>query len=278
MHGSIKVIDSKQARIRARQFQIATVVCVIAGVMTLTFSPRSAAGFSDFFSKYLGGDEKSDRAIPGSLTESEMIDGLKEALSVGVERAIALLGQDGGFLNDDSVRISMPSALTSIEKGLRAIKQDKYADQFIGTINHAAEKAIPRASTIFAEAVRNLSLVDAQSILSGPDDAATAFFRRNTESQLNESMYPIIQTATSETGVTSSYKNFTSKARILGQFIDKENLDLDKYITSKALDGLFTKLALEEAKIRQDPLARSSNLLQKVFDSFNKYLAGQSSG
>ena len=221
-----------------------------------------------FFDKFLNSSDKTDATT--SLSNDEMVSGLKEALSVSVERAIALLGQDGGFLNDKTVRIPMPSTLTSVEKGLRAIKQDKYADQFIGTMNSAAEKAIPLASNIFSNAIKNMSLDDAKSILSGPDNAATDFFRRKTESQLTESIYPLVQHATNETGVTSSYKNMTKKAGFLKSIVDEDNLDLDKYVTDKALDGLFTKLALEEAKIRQDPLARSSDLLKKVFASFSK--------
>lgn len=260
----------KHTGFHIKQNRITTlaVVCVIIGVIALTFSLRSEAGFGDFFKKHFDGGDKTNSLALSSLTDSEMIDGLKEALSVGIERAIALLGKDGGFLNDSTVKIPMPSALQSVEKGLRAIKQDKYADEFINTINSAAEKAIPRASKIFGEAIKNMSLDDAKSILSGPDDAATAFFRRNTEGQLNNSIYPLVQNATNETGVTSSYKNLTKKAGFLGRFVDKDNLDLDKYVTGKALDGLFVKLALEEKKIRQDPLARGSDLLKKVFSSF----------
>ncbi len=270
MHQSIKAISSEHTDFRVKQRRMTTlaVVCVVAGVTALTFSLRSEAGFGDFFKKHLGGDDKASSASLSSLTDGEMVGGLKEALSVGIERAIALLGKDGGFLNDSTVKIPMPGALQSVEKGLRAIKQDKYADQFIGTMNSAAEKAIPRASKIFGEAIKNMSLDDAKSILSGPDDAATAFFRRNTEGQLSDSIYPLVQNATNETGVTSSYKKLTKKAGFLGRFVDKDDLDLDKYVTGKALDGLFVKLALEEKKIRQDPLARGSDLLKKVFSSF----------
>lgn len=270
MHQPMKAIHPEHTDFRVKQRRMTTlvVVCVIAGVTALTFSLRSEAGFGDFFKKHFSGDDKANSTSLSSLTDGEMIDGLKEALSVGIERAIALLGKDGGFLNDSTVKIPMPSALQSIEKGLRAIKQDKYADQFISTMNSAAEKAIPRASKIFGEAIKNMSLDDAKSILSGPDDAATAFFKRNTESQLSDSIYPLIQNATNETGVTSSYKNLTKKAGFLGSLVNEDDLDLDKYVTNKALDGLFVKLALEEKKIRQDPLARGSDLLKKVFSSF----------
>lgn len=273
MHNPIKAIHQEHTDFRVKQRRMATlaIVCIISGITALTFSLRSEAGWGDFLNKYIGSDDKknSGPALAG-LTDDEMVHGLKEALSIGVQHAISLLGQDGGFLNDASVRIPMPSALKSVEKGLRAVKQDKYADQFIGTMNRAAEKAIPLASEIFGNAIKKLSLEDAKSILSGPDDAATAFFRRNTEGQLSESLFPLIQNATNETGVTSSYKNLTKKAGILGGLIDEDDLDLDKHITSKALDGLFIKLAVEEAKIRQDPLARGSDLLKKVFGSFSK--------
>ncbi|NOX27741.1 MAG: DUF4197 domain-containing protein [Gammaproteobacteria bacterium] len=270
MQNSIKAINHEHTDFRVKQRRMTTiaVVCVIAGVTALTFSLRSEAGWADFLDKYISSDDKKSGDISlSNLTDGEMVDGLKEALSVGVQRAISLLGKEGGFLNDAAVRIPMPSALKSVEKGLRAVKQDKYADQFIGTMNSAAEKAIPLAGDIFAKAIKNMSLEDAKSILSGPENAATAFFRKNTESQLSAAIFPLVQNATNETGVTSSYKNLTKKAGMLGGLIKKDDLDLDKHVTDKALDGLFAKLALEEAKIRQDPLARSSDLLRKVFSS-----------
>lgn len=277
MHNSMKIIEKEHTdfRIKQRRMTTTAVVVIIVGVTALTYSLRSEAGWLDFFKDkdtsvgdLLGGDK--DKSSISALTDSEMIDGLKEALSVGVERAISLLGQNGGFLNDASVRIPMPSALKSVEKGLRAVKQDKYADQFIETMNSAAEKAVPRATKIFSKAIKNMTLEDAKSILNGSNDAATQFFRRNTEGELSQSLFPLVQEATNETGVTSSYKSLTKKAGFLGGLIDEDDLDLDKHVTSKALDGLFKKLALEETKIRQDPLARSSDLLKKVFKSFSK--------
>lgn len=274
MHNPIKAMHQEHTDFRVKQRRMTTlvIVCVIVGITALTYSLRSEAGWGDFLDKLIGSDDKTSDSSSSlaALTDGEMIDGLKEALSVGVQRAISLLGKEGGFLNDASVRIPIPSALKSVEKGLRAVKQDKYADQFIATMNSAAEKAIPLAGDIFGNAIKNMSLEDAKSILSGPDDAATTYFRRNTESQLSESIYPLVQEATNETGVTSSYKSLTKKAGILGGLVDEDDLNLDKHVTSKALDGLFAKLALEEAKIRQDPLARSSDLLKKVFSSFSK--------
>ncbi len=244
------------------------------GAISFSYSIQSQAGWFDFLKdddfsldNVFGG---SDGEKTSALTNTEMVDGLKEALSVGVERSISLLGQDGGYLNDASVRIPMPGALKSIEKGLRAIKQDQYADQFVSTMNSAAEKAIPRTSKIFGGAIKNMTLNDAKSILGGNDNAATEFFRRNTEVELSKLILPLIQEATDETGVTSSYKDLTKRAGILGGLVDLDSLDLDQHITDKALDGLFTKLALEERKIREDPLARSSDLLKKVFESYTK--------
>lgn len=264
-----------------RAGSIGSTVVFVAGITMAASALVSApthAGLGDALDKLksgggdvgqlLGGSADKDRG--NALSEGETTAGLKEALTVGVQRAISLLGKEGGFLNDPSVRIPMPDTLKTVEKGLRAVKQDKYADEFITTMNRAAEKAIPRASQIFADAISNMTLEDAKAILNGPENAATLFFRKNTEVQLGDSIYPVVQEATSETGVTAAYKRLTQKAGLLNSLVDEGRLDLDRHVTDKALDGLFNKLALEEAKIRRDPLARSTDLLKKVFGSLAK--------
>ena len=203
------------------------------------------------------------------LTNTEMVTGLKEALDKGTQFAVEKLGKPGGFLDNKKVRIPMPDSLTWVESSLRTVGQDELADEFIATMNQAAEQAVPEAAEVFGEAIQNMSVEDAQGILTGPDDAATQYFRTNTESTLTDRMRPIVESATASTGVTSAYKNMMGSAGGLTSMLSDSSTDIDGYITTKTLDGLFLMIAKEERKIRQNPVERSSELLQKVFSAYD---------
>ncbi len=207
-----------------------------------------------------------------ALSQEQVAQGLKEALAKGVQTAVSQLGRDGGFLTNLNVKIPMPQQLHKVETTLRTLKQDRLADEFVATMNHAAEQAVPQAATVFSDAVKNMSLEDAKSILTGGDDAATKYFRRTTETNLQARFLPIVQSATAKSGVTESYKQLVSAGKqnkylsaLSSAYLDSESLDIDRYVTDKALDGLFKVVAQEEKLIRANPLARTSDLLQKVF-------------
>jgi len=208
-----------------------------------------------------------------SLSQDQMVSGLKEALGKGLQQAIAQLGHEGGFLTNLNVRIPMPSQLHAVEKTLRSLKQDKLADDFITTMNQAAEQAVPEAASVFAEAVKQMTFADTKAILLGTNDAATVYFRQVTQSNLVTRFRPIVQQATSKTGVTASYKKMVGAVEssktlgFLGGALSSDAGDLDGYVTNKALDGLFKMVADEEKRIRQNPAARTTELLQKVFGS-----------
>lgn len=191
--------------------------------------------------------------------------GLKEALDQGTRKAIARLGQDGGFQNDPAVRISMPESLAKVEKTLRALGQDKYADQFVAAMNQAAERAVPEAAALFAEALAEMTLDDALAILRGPDDAATQYFRKKSEVRLGQRILPLVTAATDQVGVTSAYKTMIRKAGPLATMLGADAGDLDAYITARALDGVFLRVAEEEKAIRANPVARTTDLLKQVF-------------
>lgn len=191
--------------------------------------------------------------------------GLKEALAKGTEQAVKRLGATNGFLTNALVKIPMPSELKQVDTTLRKLKQDQLADQFIDTMNRAAEKAVPLAAPVFAEAVKQMSIADAKAILNGPKDAATQYFSRTTRETLMKQFQPMVKQATDQVGLTASYKQLTDRAKILSPFMRTQALDLDSYVTNKALDGLFAVVAQEEEKIRQDPAARTTDLLKKVF-------------
>ena len=198
-----------------------------------------------------------------------MVGGLKEALGKGVQQAVGSLGKEGGFLNDLSVKIPMPDSLKKVEKTLRTLRQDKLADEFVTTMNRAAEKATPEAAAVLGDSIKQMSLADARTILTGTNNAATQYFRRTSETNLYEKFLPIVKKATEQTGVTSSYKQMVAKANFGGGFgsslLNKDSMDIDGYVTRKALDGLFVKIAEEEKRIRENPIARTTDLLQKVF-------------
>jgi len=215
------------------------------------------------------------------LSQDQMVQGLKDALAKGLQQAIARLGHDGGFLTNLNVKIPMPEKLQTVEKTLRAMKQDKLADDFVTTMNHAAEQAVPEAGSVFADALKQMTIEDAKSILSGPNDAATQYFQKTTQTNLYAKFYPIVQKATAQTGVTAAYKNLMEKANAgqgLGSFgsalggslLGKDSMDVDAYVTNKAMEGLFKMVAAEEQQIRQNPVARTTDMLQKVFGALKK--------
>jgi hypothetical protein len=234
-----------------------------------TGSTVVAAGFSDYLDKLKGSvSTPEDTAAGVSLTDTEMVSGLKQALDKGTQFAVDSLGREGGFLENSKVKIPMPESFSWVEKSLRTMRQDALADEFIATMNHAAEQAVPEAAAIFGDAIQQMSVEDARGILTGPDDAATQYFRTNTEAALTGKMRPIVEQATTRTGVTSAYKNMTARAGGLGSMVSGDAADLDGYVTGKTLDGLFLMIAEEEQKIRENPVARSTDLLKKVFGAY----------
>ncbi len=226
-----------------------------------------AAGLFDF----LGLGKKSTNAAAAAvvsaagLSEEQIADGLKEALAKGVNTAVTNLGRAGGFLSDAKVRIPMPEHLRRVETTLRSLGQDKLADNFVATLNQAAEQAVPQAAAVLGESVKQMTVADAKDILTGTNTAATEYFRRTSSTNLYTLFLPIVQQATSKVGVTSAYKQMTGKLGFASAFLGQDAGDLDGYVTRKSLDGLFLKIGEEEARIRANPVARTSELLQKVF-------------
>lgn len=217
-----------------------------------------------------GQEAKSKGATVSGLSENEMVGGLKDALGSGVRFAIAQLGKQNGFLDNARVRIPLPGVLNQAERTLRTLGQERYVDEFVATMNHAAEAAVGEAGPIFAASIRSMTVIDAKDILLGPDDAATQYFRRTTHDALTAKMLPITRSATTRAGVTAAYKSLTDKLGFARGLLPGDALDLDQYITGKALDGLFTMVAEQERAIRQNPVARTTDLLKKVFATVGK--------
>lgn len=203
----------------------------------------------------------------GNVSDGDISSGLKQALTNGVKKAVDELGQENGFLDNARVRIPLPKQLQTIEKGLRALGQGKKADEFVETMNHAAEKAVGEAIPIFTDSLKQMTIDDARGILfSDADDSATQFFRRTSDEKLREKFMPIVKKFTEETGVTAQYKQLVGKAGFMSAIGGNKNkLDIDEYVTGKAMDGLFLLIADEEKNIRKNPLGRTTGILQKIF-------------
>lgn len=199
-----------------------------------------------------------------ALTDREAAAGLREALVAGARHAVATLGRADGYLGDPKVKIALPPKFARAERALRTMGMGKQVDQLLTTMNSAAEAAVPEASALLIDAARKMSVQDAKSILTGGDDAATQYFRRNTSDKLAERFLPIVKRATAQVKVAESYNRLAGSAASLG-LIDRKDADLDRYITQKALDGLFLKMAEEEGAIRNDPVRAGTDLVKRVF-------------
>jgi hypothetical protein len=213
------------------------------------------------------------------LSQDQMVSGLKEALGKGVQAAVSELGRNDGFLTNLSVKIPMPGKLQSVEKTLRTLHQEKLVDEFVATMNHAAEQAVPVAAGVFGDSIQQMSITDAKNILTGTNNAVTEYFRKTTQTNLYAKFLPIVKAATGKVGVTEAYKNMMGKVGASSQItgwlgktglVKPEDMDIDAYVTNQALDGLFTMVAAEEKQIRQNPVARTTDLLKTVFGAVAK--------
>jgi hypothetical protein len=201
-----------------------------------------------------------------TLSDGKIAEGLKQALQVGTGNAVALTGRVDGYLANEAIKILLPDNLRTLERGLRLVGQGAVLDEFVVSMNRAAERAAPAARTIFVDAITVMSFDDARRILQGSDTAATQYFREKTTTQLTTAFTPTVQKAMDEVGVTRRYRELTTSVRSL-PLGGAESLDLDRYVVGKALDGLFTVVGDEERKIRTNPSARVTDLLKDVFGS-----------
>ena len=199
-----------------------------------------------------------------SLSDERVAAGLREALQVGTGNAVQLTGRPDGYFRNEAIKIVMPAQLRTIEKGLRRVGYGRQVDEFILSMNRAAEGAAPLAKDIFWNAIKQLTFDDARHILSGGDSAATEYFRRKTSEELTVAFRPVVERSMNEVGATRRYEDLTRRAQSV-PFVHIQTLDIGAYVVAKALDGLFHVLSEEERKIRTDPAARVTSLLKEVF-------------
>jgi len=229
-------------------------------IIIWAFSSNSVtAGFQDIVKSAQKAFTASD-----SLSESEIIEGLKQALEIGSADAVELVSQKGGYYDNAAIKIPLPESVQKVEKLLRSTGFGPKVDAFELSMNQAAEKAAPEAKSIFWDAIKKMEITDAKKILNGRDDEATLFFKDKTNDQLQQIFKPIVEDSMAEVGVTRTYQELNDKMKSI-PFADSMSFDLDQYVTDGSLDGLFKMLAEEEKKIRTEPAARVTDLLKKVF-------------
>jgi hypothetical protein len=196
--------------------------------------------------------------------DSQVVAGLKEALTVGTGNAVSLVSVTDGYFSNQAIKILMPDKVQKVADVLGKAGYQKQVDEFVVSMNRAAEKAAPQAKSIFVSAIKEMSIEDAKKILNGGDTAATEFFKGKTSARLYETFKPIVSSSMDEVGATRNYKEMMGRYTAL-PFMKAESVDLDHHVTNKSLDGLFYMVGQEEKKIRTDPAARVTDLLKTVF-------------
>jgi hypothetical protein len=257
--------DAASTRTNAPARGIAGILDAILNGSQQTKTNQQALANSSLGTNIIG-RKASETSTPAPLSTNETSSALKQALAKGFDAAIASLGRTNGFLTNVHVHIPIPQQLSTVERGLRRIHEDALMNQFEATMNHAAEKAVPAASEVLLRAVQEISIHDATALLTSQSPSAiTDFFRKASETNLFSKFMPIVREATESSGATAAYKEFVNGVPFLTGLFSRSSLDLDSYVTTKTLDGLFSLAAEEEKRIRENPQARTTELLQKVF-------------
>lgn len=205
-------------------------------------------------------------AITG-LSEADIANGLKEALTKGIKTAADSLNKKDGYYKNSLVKIPFPEELSKMESTLRSMGMGSEIDKFILSMNRSAENAAKESVPIFTNAITKMSFTDAKAILQGPDTAATSYLKKVTYDSLYKTFTPHIKKALDNNFVASQWSNLAGTYNKLPTTRKKVNTDIIAFTTNKALKGLFIKVAQEEMKIRRDPAARTTDLLKKVFGS-----------
>ena len=211
--------------------------------------------------------DKLKKAVKGeSLSTEEVAAGLKEALTNGASKGSDLVSQVDGYFKNAEIKIPFPPEVQKVETKLRQMGMGDQVDKFVLALNRGAEDAAKEAKPIFVTAIKQMTIQDAWSILKGEDDSATQYLKRTTTSQLTEKFKPVIQKSLEKTNATKYYKDLVTTYNKI-PLVQKVNPNLDDYATEKAISGLFVMVAKEEKSIRDNPTARTTELLKKVFSA-----------
>jgi hypothetical protein len=198
------------------------------------------------------------------LSNADAASGLKQALTEGSAAAVAKLGVENGYLNNPKVKIPLPPSLKKIEGAMRVMGMRRQADELVVAMNRAAENAAPEAKALLVDAVKKMTVQDAKGVLTGGDTAGTEYFRRTTQAQLTARYLPIVKKATDRVGLAQQYNSIAGQGAALG-LVKEDQATVERYVTAKALDGLYLMIAEQEKAFRQNPLGASSDIVKKVF-------------
>jgi hypothetical protein len=220
---------------------------ILSGLAVLVISAHAAAGLED-------------------ITQTEAVRALRQALNEGSLAAVAKLGVENGFFGNSRVKIPLPPSLQKVERGLRAFGMKREADELVLAMNRAAEAAVPEAKQLLSDAVRKMTVQDAKKILNGGDTAATDYFKRATEKQLTQRFLPVVKKATDRVDLAQKYNAVAGQGLAFG-LIEEEEASIDRYVTGKALDGLYFMIGEQEKAFRRDPVRSTSEIVRKVFEA-----------
>ena len=201
-----------------------------------------------------------------NFSTKDQVGSLRQALTQAAETAVSSLAKENGFLGNDKVRIPLPENLQKVDGMLRKFGMGKYADDLTTSMNRAAEAAVPEAKTLLVGAIKKMSVTDARDIITGPSDAATQYFRKNTEAALASKFQPIVAKSMAKVKLAEKYDQFAGKGVELG-LVDAKDANLKEYITRKAMDGLFVMMAEQEKNIRANPMQAVGDLAKKIFSA-----------
>lgn len=213
-----------------------------------------------------GGDDSAAGAAAGALSTDELTAGLKDALRVGTERVVSQLGKTDGFNADTTIRIPLPDTMQTVRSTLQPLGMSGMLDDLETRLNRAAEAATPQAQALFVEAISEMTLDDAKAIYDGAPDAATRYFESKMSAPLAEAMRPIVDDSLAEVGAIKAYDNLMGQYRSV-PLVPDVKADLTNHVLDKGMDGIFHYVAQEEAAIRANPAARTTDILKRVFGS-----------
>ena len=235
---------------------------VFALAISVTLSMHTQAQFKD-----LVNDAEQTIGKGAAPNQSEISDGLREALKIGAKKATAKVSAENGFFGDALIKVLMPPETQKVESALRRVGMGDQVDKLVLSMNRAAEDASAKALDIFVDAIRNMSISDALSILNGGNDAATQYLKRTTSAALTRAFLPVIKQSLDKVHATEYWATVFNTYNEMPMTFKKVNPDLPAYVTGRALNGVFVYIAQEEARIRKDPAAQVTDLLKKVFGS-----------
>ena len=205
--------------------------------------------------------------VSTSITDAEAAQGIREALNQGVDKGISFLNKADGFFGNEAYKLFLPPDAKKIENTLRTIGMGNMVDKAILQINRGAEDAVGYAKPIFVDAIKSMTISDAINIVRGQSDAATNYFRQKTTEKLTAAFTPVIKNSLDKLSATKYYADVVNSYNTLPTTFNKINPDLPSYVVGKAVEALFDRIAKEEANIRENPVARTTEILKKVFGS-----------